>query len=185
MDLQILLQRQDLNVNAKAPRRRNLLDVYKDFALGFLFDYFLERSRYPDLDKIAELVLSHPRISAAHVQAGLLGAVERNDLAIASFIVKREKQRIDAERSRFVDIAKQSGIGMFLPPDVFDVCLVPLLGERDQTIITQKVFDAISNRSSDAQGGDSAIFKPMVDLLKDFLKEYGSVDEFDIPNVSI
>ena len=177
----ILLQRSDFEINARALPSSDFRggDHPLWFALQFLCSdyngYGPDDPRIPRVE-MAKLLANDHRISREHLQAGLVTAARGNYVRIVKVLLDSKKQRID---SRAVDIAKQSGIGMFLPQEVFDVNLVPFVGGRDQAIITQEVFDAISDRLSNIQA------VRMVYLLKDFLNEYGNVDEFDIPDVFI
>ena len=82
-----------------------------------------------------------------------------------------------------------------MPDEVIAVEILPWLG---QTIVTQCVFDQIAQKSySEFQDGPNYFEEtdyhdrelrsprprrqPMIDLLTAFLREYGNINDFDIP----
>ena len=142
---------------------------------------------------ITRLVAFDPRNSQEHLQSALFQSARCNCLPIAKIILQREKSRINADRTRLEVLRRQSAAGQSVPDEVMIVYILPCFG--GQTIVTQNVFDEIA-RSSYGEFQDhshhpsSSIHgplhrQPMIDLLTTFLREYGNIDDFDIPTVWI
>ena len=143
----------------------------------------------PKLDSaiaIAKMISADHRTSSQHLQKSLFRSATFNFLPIAEALLQGQKSRIDADRTRLDVLRRQSTTGLSVPDEITTVELLPWLG---QTIVTQDVFDEIAKWSySGWQSGSKYLRprqrrQPMIDLLTTFLREYGNIDDFDIPTV--
>ena len=134
----------------------------------------------------AKFILSDARTSFELIQDSLMLAVQDNCVPFAKLLLQHEKSRMDADRVRLAVLSKQSDAGLIVPDEVKQVNFFPMFR---QPIVTQDMFDAVAKESyyefqkCGITHSPRPARQPMIDLLTIFLREYGSVNDFDIPTV--
>ena len=186
-DLEVLLQRPELDINYK-----NSANAY---ALTYvLYDMIVIDQRLThnpvsigQVLEVVSMMVSDPRISLEHARQGLVAFCVDSCLPAANVILDREQARLESDRVRLAMLRRQSEAGLLVPEEIVKFDLHQYLGS--QKVITQETFDAVAEFSYSEFQNEGIVprptvaYKRVVDLLTTFLEEYGNVDDFDIPTV--